>query len=80
MKADATARKWYLKLKINVGKAAQQGSEHAVQQRFGVTRKFVRYHASKFADPTFHAGAWGGARNCAFSDADQTVAEVHMVF
>jgi len=76
MTEDRTARKWYRHLKVTTGKAALTDSVAAVMRRFNLPRKFVRYHAEKFADPSFHSGSWGGARNCAFSDTDQTISEV----
>jgi len=76
---SATAEKYYLELKLAVGAAGQTETIAAVARRFQVSDKFARYHIEKFSDPTFHANAWGGARNVSFSQEEQLVLEVWII-
>lgn len=45
----------------------------AIATLLGETRAFVRYWQQKAADPTFHDGLVGGARNIKFEDAEDTL-------
>lgn len=49
-----------------VGLASQFfGRQRAVARHFGCSLGFVRYHARKVFDPTFHAHRWGGSKGAA---------------
>jgi len=74
--SSATADKYFLSLKVAVGRAAQTQGIAAVARRFDVPVDFVRYHEQKYSDPSFHSGTWGGARHVVFSDLDQQYVEV----
>jgi transposase len=67
----------YTELRCAVGEAAQEGSDREIEERFGVTRGFVRYWRERFADPSLHAGGHGGYRaaSCRFTDEGQLAAE-----
>lgn len=67
----------YTELRCAVGAAAQTAGDREIEDRFGVTRGFVRYWRARFADPTLHAGGHGGARinSSVFSDEGQKAAE-----
>jgi len=47
-----------------------------VAARLAVSPSFVAYWAQKKADPTFHAGSWGGARHFSFSPPQRAALEI----
>jgi hypothetical protein len=71
-----TAERHYGKLKVDVATMAVAVGPSAAALRFSVTYAMADYHGTKLLLPGWHAGTWGGARNCKFTDRDQATFDV----
>src|SRR5688572_4829369 len=70
------AQQRYEDLCFAVGRDSQLYPEAEILKRYpSITRGFARYWAQKYADPNFHDGQWGGARNNKFTEEAEAIVE-----
>ena len=64
-------------LRHGMGQLGRVVSPSTVARVFGVSPDVVKYCMRKSADPTLHAGSYGGARRWLLTRSAQTIVEFH---